>query len=671
MEISEIKDLMEHGNYDRALAAIEDLSAEDVLEGLILQGRILERKGELNKALQAAKIALQECQARGTEYQELRALINLAYVHLEQGNLAELTELRREGEQKIHSIEHDSQDAIKECQASLAYLGGYETFLKGDVQSSINSLEKSLVIRQALKKQHDIVETLTALGFIHIDTTGKTNLAFDYFIRSLSISEKLGNPTAIAHSLNRLGVYYFATNNMDEALSYLERSLALYQELDNLLWIAGLCNNISLVYIAKENYGLALNHLERALASSEKLGGKIGEVITLENIGWLYGLKGDPNTAIIYFQKCLDIREESGQKLYTAFCLQLMGDAHLSWTGDLGLAIEYLNKSLSICNEIGSALHKAWALISLSNAYTRQGELEVALSEAQESLNIFSKIDNKRGIAQCYATLGIIYRNLGKYDLAIKNLDASINLMKEVTVGGSLALRSSYLLTHLVLVAQDLDDFDLAQEYLKQLQEVHQQSQSKYVKLRTRFSEAIVLKMSKRAAKKFQAQQIFAAIIDEEVIDINLTVLAMLNLCELLILEMRYSETAEELLQEVTILSKKFSDKAQKQQSSALMVMSLLLQTKLTLIHGDFEDASSLLSTAKKIASEKKLGNLLSQVKSEQETVQAELDKWDDLILRKASTHERIEQARLVEYISRAKKIQGAWVRPSTELVNQ
>ncbi|MHA2293940.1 MAG: hypothetical protein ACXACK_17415 [Candidatus Hodarchaeales archaeon] len=69
---------MEHGNYNRALAAIEDLSAEDVLEGLILQGRILERKGELNKAILAAKRALQECQKRGTEYQELRALINLA-----------------------------------------------------------------------------------------------------------------------------------------------------------------------------------------------------------------------------------------------------------------------------------------------------------------------------------------------------------------------------------------------------------------------------------------------------------------------------------------------------------------------------------------------------------------------------------------------------------------
>ena len=129
MEIPEIKDLMEHGNYDRALAVIEDLSAEDVLEGLILQGRILERKGELNKAIQAAKRALQECQDRGTEYQELRALINLAYVHLEQGNLAELTELRREGEQKIHGIEHESQDAMKECQASLAYLKGYEKYL--------------------------------------------------------------------------------------------------------------------------------------------------------------------------------------------------------------------------------------------------------------------------------------------------------------------------------------------------------------------------------------------------------------------------------------------------------------------------------------------------------------------------------------------------------------
>jgi hypothetical protein len=177
--------------------------------------------------------------------------------------------------------------------------------------------------------------------------------------------------------------------------------------------------------------------------------------------------------------------------------------------------------------------------------------------------------------------------------------------------------------------------------------------------------------MSDRVAKKFQAQQLFEEILEEEVLDINLTVLAMLNLCELLILEIQYSKKPEELLKQVTALSQKFLEIAEKQHSSALIVMAMLLQTKLALVHGDFEEASRLLSSSKELASEKKLGNLLNQVKAEQEAVQAELDKWDDLILRKASIHERIEQARVGSWLVEAKKIQGGWVRPSAELVNQ
>jgi len=144
-----------------------------------------------------------------------------------------------------------------------------------------------------------------------------------------------------------------------------------------------------------------------------------------------------------------------------------------------------------------------------------------------------------------------------------------------------------------------------------------------------------------------------------------------LNLCELLILEIKISETAEDLLQEVTTLSDKFYEVAQKQKSSLLSVMALLLKTKLALVRGEVEKANGLLSDAKKIASEKKLRNLLSKVKIEQETVQAELNKWDELIQRKASIQERIEQARIANYIVEAKQIQEAWMRPSTEMINQ
>ncbi|MHA2113246.1 MAG: hypothetical protein ACW98W_17400 [Candidatus Hodarchaeales archaeon] len=246
-----------------------------------------------------------------------------------------------------------------------------------------------------------------------------------------------------------------------------------------------------------------------------------------------------------------------------------------------------------------------------------------------------------------------------------------LKIIKETVVGANMGLWVSYVLFYLILVAQDLQSLELAEEYQKQIQDLKGTSKSKFVHLRIQFSEAIVLKMSKRMALKFQAQQKFQAIIEDEIIDHNITVLSMLNLCELLILETKYSESAEKLLQEVTQLAEQLQKIGQSQESSSMIIMALLLNTKLALVQGDVETASQLLSNAKKIASEKKLVNLLRQVKTEQETVQAELDKWNELIQRKASIQERIEHAQIATWLVEAKKMQETWVSPASEIANQ
>ncbi|MHA2238067.1 MAG: hypothetical protein ACXAB2_06825, partial [Candidatus Hodarchaeales archaeon] len=210
-----------------------------------------------------------------------------------------------------------------------------------------------------------------------------------------------------------------------------------------------------------------------------------------------------------------------------------------------------------------------------------------------------------------------------------------------------------------------------AKEYLNEMQKITQNSKSKLVQLRTRFAEAIVFKMSKRIALKFQAQQIFQTIVDDEIIDNNITILAMWNLCELLILEIKISEAEEDLFQEVTKLSARLYDIAQSQNSSLVIAMALILKTKLSLVEGKVEEASNLLSTAKRITEEKKLRYLLPKVKYEQETIQSELDKWEELIQRKASIQERLQQARVENYIVDAKRIQEAWVHPSVDVFDQ
>jgi hypothetical protein len=74
-----------------------------------------------------------------------------------------------------------------------------------------------------------------------------------------------------------------------------------------------------------------------------------------------------------------------------------------------------------------------------------------------------------------------------------------------------------------------------------------------------------------------------------------------------------------------------------------IMTYSLILQAKLSLVEGDLEKVNDLLSEVEKIAAEKKIDTLLSQVQREQKRLETELEKWEGMIQRNISITERME----------------------------
>ncbi|MFX0122193.1 MAG: tetratricopeptide repeat protein [Candidatus Hodarchaeota archaeon] len=671
MNISKIKELMQKGAYNQALAAVDDLHAEDHLDSIIVKSRILERKGNLQEALELSNQAISESQINGSERQQLEALINHGHIVYMLGDYLELAQVIPKGEKLLTSIEEEPQQVIKEYRGALAYLKGVLLFQKGETSQALEEFERSLLISQGLENKHDMVESLIMIGWTHLNVTGKLKLAFDYFERSLTVSEELGNPLQIAFSLNNLGNYYLESGNYNEALSYYEKSLALYRDLDNKARQVAPYNNIALIFQAKEKYELALDYFDKVLDISESLGRKEMIAGTYGNIGWVHSFKGQIDLSLDYFQRSLKMYKELGDKMGVAFMTISIGDAYLYQKGELITAIEYFNTVLKLYTEMNSEIGIAWTLIRFTDVYILQGELKQALTKINQSLDIFSKVDNQIGILRCKISLGVIHKFMGNYQVSIKFLEEGLSLYDKTLIGGFRPLWGSFILFQLILVIQELNDPLMAADYLKQIKEYEQESKNKFVKLRSRFTEAIVLKMSKRASEKFQAQRIFQTIIDDEILDHNITVLSLFNLCELFILEIKISDTAEDLFEEVMQLSEKLNEIAINQNSFLLLVTALILQTKIALVRGEFEEANDYISKAKQIASEKQLHNLLSKVKAEQEIIQTELDKWNELFRRKASIQERVERARLVNYITEAKKIQEAWIHPSVDMMNQ
>ncbi|MFX0114053.1 MAG: ABC transporter substrate-binding protein [Candidatus Hodarchaeota archaeon] len=168
--------------------------------------------------------------------------------------------------------------------------------------------------------------------------------------------------------------------------------------------------------------------------------------------------------------------------------------------------------------------------------------------------------------------------------------------------------------------------------------------------------EAMRLKKSARIVEKAKAQEIFQQIAKEDIISPDLTIYAMLNLCDLLLDEVK-AYGAESVLHEADKLAIHIDSIAREQDSPALQVEVLILRSKFALLKGTFQEVEQLLSQAAAVAEDHHLLKLTTKVTSEKNTIEAELNRWEDLLTQAASLRERIEETRLQDYVANAMKL--------------
>ncbi|MFW9914642.1 MAG: hypothetical protein ACFFGZ_03440 [Candidatus Thorarchaeota archaeon] len=145
----------------------------------------------------------------------------------------------------------------------------------------------------------------------------------------------------------------------------------------------------------------------------------------------------------------------------------------------------------------------------------------------------------------------------------------------------------------------------------------------------------------------------------ESALSENNTQLAMVNLCELLLDELKaYGELS--VLQEASSLADRLYSLAQDRHSLSLVVTSLILKAKFAMIEGDLMTATRYLEQARVTAEEKNLGQLAEKATAETRQLEAQFETWEQLIQRNAPIKERVEQARIADYLKDVEKLVSA-----------
>ena len=357
----------------------------------------------------------------------------------------------------------------------------------------------------------------------------------------------------------------------------------------------------------------------------------------------------DADLALEYLEHSLTLREGLGIKHEIAESLSQMAWNLIMFKSDSIRALKYAERGLALAKESSKTYYIADGLYSMALVYgPRQSELDRSIRFYKQSLELFKELNNKMRAAGVLNNLSFNYKMRGELDRALVCIEQSIALTREL--GGLRALANSY--DYLIQILIDKGDLERAQQDLHDFERLNNQLKDKWINNAYLFNKALLLKTSLRARDRGKAEEILKQLLENQHIIIEAKIMALLNLCELLLTELRMTNDLE-VLDELTQFIGQLLEIAEKSHSYWLLCETYLIQAKLSLLTFNIKKAQRFLTQAHQVAERFDLTQLTAKIATEKEDLIKKLYLWEKLKEEDAPMSERMELARLDEKIVR------------------
>ena len=410
------------------------------------------------------------------------------------------------------------------------------------------------------------------------------------------------------------------------------------QQADILLLRSKICRS-------KGELNEALELAKECLSIQQNLNNKLDLSNIYYHLGELYLYKSDSHSGLDYAMKSLDIQEELGNKSGIAKSLYLVGTSYFV-RGNFDQALKFEKQSLKT-DEI-SNLTKIESLDLLAGIYINRGQLDRAIRYRKRAINIAQKENYGEQLIISYYGIATIYRRKGEFELATNYLKTSLDL--SIKSNSSYGIQASLFI--LILTNLDNNSIDQARIYLKQLKEFSDQTESNVYKNIFLIAKALVLKNSGRIRNLTEAEVLLKKFTEKEIQTPIIYRLALVNLCEIFLEELKFTNNVE-VLDEIGPLINKIYKVAEEQNAYSWLAETILLQAKLALIQMNFDKTKQLLTQAQRIAELHGFVLLALRISTEHDNLLAQLNEWDKLKQKNAPMSERIELASLNGVVDR------------------
>ncbi len=364
-----------------------------------------------------------------------------------------------------------------------------------------------------------------------------------------------------------------------------------------------------------------------------------------------YWDKGELDLTLKYLEQGLELGKETGDKQIIFRCLMLYG-FYYNTKGEFDRALLYINRSLEIAKIMQNQKIAAWSFANLASIYYEKGELDNSIKYIKKANKLYKQTNNKLHFSGSLQFLGSIYRQKGEINRALRYFERSLTMFEEI--GDSLSICS--VLDSLILLTLEKCDFKQTYFYFNRLKQINKKEKNqKLINLLYKFDKALILKKDPQVFNFTKAKNLLEQIINEEIIDFSVYIAALLELCDLLLINLQDTNDLKllDMIQPYVNKIIEIASKNEKVHSYWLLVEIYLFQAKLELITLDLDEAQRSLITALQIAEKHGLNLLILRILNEQDELQKQFTKWESFKNSKVIIAERIELAHVDEQLVR------------------
>lgn len=403
----------------------------------------------------------------------------------------------------------------------------------------------------------------------------------------------------------------------------------------------------SAYYWSLADFNQAISVAQISLKFLNKSRRKIHITNTNFLIGTLYSDKGDKDIAISFLKQCLKDYEEFGNKRQIALALHNLAGLYTA-RGNYRQGLLLSKKSLKLREQIGNKQDIAITLSLVANIETTLGEYSQALNNLKRAIDLLEDSNDTKYIPGYLRLIGNVNYNLGNKELALENLQRSLELATQ---------REDRFLTAFILYDLTIKNLDYGKEkqaksYFDLLHKINSQIIHYKIDNLYHICKALILKTEDDARSRGKAEGILEYLISSQRIDFNERIQALINLCDLLLVDL-YNTGKEEILEDLSEKIDYLIEITKSNQANVLLIEGYRLKSLLNLTKLDVNKSIKILEEAHTLAKDRKLEKIIADIQSDLKQISDKKPLWEKLKKDQKSLVEILKQTPLMNGMKR------------------